>query len=180
MRQFTAVSDVSDPITLAEEALAIKANPFAQDQLGNHKTMVLLFFNPSLRTRLSTQKAGINLGMSVISMNAAQGWQLEFEDNIVMNTDKAEHIRAAAAVVSQYGDIIGIRTFPSLTDKGKDYSDFIINKFSNRFPNAFMFFCPLHFLILYFVFFLNPWQVDPQDLLRNIALYSSNVWRLLP
>lgn len=129
MRQFTAVSDVSDPITLAEEALAIKANPFAQDQLGNHKTMVLLFFNPSLRTRLSTQKAGINLGMSVISMNAAQGWQLEFEDNIVMNTDKAEHIREAAAVVSQYGDIIGIRTFPSLTDKGKDYSDFIINKF---------------------------------------------------
>lgn len=129
MKQFTAVSDISDPIALAEEALAIKADPFAQDQLGKNKTMVLLFFNPSLRTRLSTQKAGLNLGMSVISMNAAQGWQLEFEDNIVMNTDKAEHIREAAAVVSQYADIIGIRTFPSLTDKEKDYSDFIINRF---------------------------------------------------
>lgn len=129
MKQFTAVSDIPDPITLAEEALAIKADPFAQDQLGKHKTMVLLFFNPSLRTRLSTQKAGLNLGMSVISMNAAQGWQLEFEDGIVMNTDKAEHIREAAAVVSQYGNIIGIRTFPSLTDREKDYSDFIINRF---------------------------------------------------
>lgn len=129
MKQFTAVSDISDPILLAEEALAIKADPFAQDQLGKNKTMVLLFFNPSLRTRLSTQKAGLNLGMSVISMNAAQGWQLEFEDHIVMNTDKAEHIREAAAVVSQYADIIGIRTFPSLTDKAKDYSDFIINRF---------------------------------------------------
>lgn len=129
MKQFTAVSDVDDPIALAEEALAIKADPFAQDQLGKHRTMVLLFFNPSLRTRLSTQKAGLNLGMSVISMNAAQGWQLEFEDRIVMNTDKAEHIREAAAVVSQYGDIIGIRTFPSLTDQDKDYSDFIINRF---------------------------------------------------
>ncbi|PHN05659.1 N-acetylornithine carbamoyltransferase [Flavilitoribacter nigricans] len=129
MKQFTAVSDVSDPIALAEEALAMKADPFGSKALGQDKTMVLLFFNPSLRTRLSTQKAGINLGMSVISMNAAQGWQLEFEDHIVMNTDKAEHIREAAAVVSQYADIIGIRTFPSLTDKVKDYSDFIINRF---------------------------------------------------
>lgn len=129
MKQFTAVSDIPDPIALAEEALAIKADPFAQVKLGTNKTMVLLFFNPSLRTRLSTQKAGLNLGMSVISMNAAQGWQLEFEDHIVMNTDKAEHIREAAAVVSQYADIIGIRTFPSLTDKEKDYSDFVINRF---------------------------------------------------
>lgn len=129
MKQFTAVSDINDPIALAEEALAIKADPFGQDQLGNNKTMVLLFFNPSLRTRLSTQKAGLNLGMSVISMNAAQGWQLEFEDHIVMDTDKAEHIREAAAVVSQYADIIGIRTFPSLKDKEKDYSDFVIKRF---------------------------------------------------
>lgn len=129
MKQFTAVSDIPDPIALAAEALAIKADPFAQVKLGTNKTMVLLFFNPSLRTRLSTQKAGLNLGMSVISMNAAQGWQLEFEDHIVMNTDKAEHIREAAAVVSQYADIIGIRTFPSLTDKDKDYSDFVINRF---------------------------------------------------
>lgn len=129
MKQFTAVSDIPDPIALAEEALALKADPFAQVKLGTNKTMVLLFFNPSLRTRLSTQKAGLNLGMSVISMNAAQGWQLEFEDHIVMNTDKAEHIREAAAVVSQYADIIGIRTFPSLTDKDKDYTDFVINRF---------------------------------------------------
>lgn len=129
MKQFTSVHDITDPHTLAEEALAIKAHPFAQDQMGKNKTMVLLFFNPSLRTRLSTQKAGLNLGMSVISMNADQGWQLEFEDHIVMNTDKAEHIREAAAVVSQYADIIGIRTFPSLTNKEKDYSDFILYRF---------------------------------------------------
>jgi N-succinyl-L-ornithine transcarbamylase len=129
MTRFTAVSDVSDPLKLAEEAIAIKAYPHAQGDLGKNKTMVLLFFNPSLRTRLSTQKAGINLGMSVISMNADQGWQLEFEDRIVMNTNKAEHIREAAAVVSQYADIIGIRTFPSLTDKEKDYTDFILERF---------------------------------------------------
>lgn len=129
MQQFISVRDVDDPIALAKEGLRLKSQPFAQDQLGRHKTLVLLFFNPSLRTRLSTQRAAINLGMSVISMNAAQGWQLEFNDQVVMNTDKAEHIREAAAVISQYADIIGIRTFPTLTDRERDYQDLVMQRF---------------------------------------------------
>lgn len=129
MTHFTALSDVTDPHLLVQEALKLKENPLAFDQLGKGKTLVMLFFNPSLRTRLSTQKAAYNLGLSVISMNAAQGWQLEFEDGIIMNTNKAEHIKEAAAVISQYADIIGIRTFPSLTDKAKDYQDFILHQF---------------------------------------------------
>ena len=129
MKQFTSVSDVKDIDALVNSAKKLKADPLAFKTLGQDKTLVLLFFNPSLRTRLSTQKAGMNLGMSVITMNAGQGWQLEFEDGAVMNTDKAEHIKEAAAVVSQYADIIGIRTFPSLTDRDKDYQDFIIHNF---------------------------------------------------
>lgn len=129
MQQFTAASDVKDIEALVKSARRIKADPLADKELGRDKTLALLFFNPSLRTRLSTQKAGLNLGMSVIDMNAGQGWQLEFEDGAVMNTDKAEHIKEAAAVISQYADIIGIRTFPSLTDREKDYQDFILHNF---------------------------------------------------
>lgn len=129
MKQFTAVSDVKNLRELVNSAKALKADPLKYKELGKDKTLVLLFFNPSLRTRLSTQKAGMNLGLSVITMNAGQGWQLEFEDGAVMNADKAEHIREAAAVISQYADIIGIRTFPSLTDRDKDYQDFILHNF---------------------------------------------------
>lgn len=106
----------------------MKANPLQYADFGKGKTAVLLFFNPSLRTRLSTEKAAYNLGMSVMTMNAAQGWKLEFEDNVVMKSDKAEHIREAAQVISQYADVIGIRTFPSLTDRAKDYEDAILYK----------------------------------------------------
>ncbi|MEZ5042345.1 MAG: N-acetylornithine carbamoyltransferase [Saprospiraceae bacterium] len=129
MQQFESVADVQDLSGLIRKGLALKANPLQYETLGKGKTLVLLFFNPSLRTRLSTEKAGLNLGMSVINMNAGEGWQLEFEDGAVMNLDKAEHIREAAAVVSQYADIIGIRTFPSLTDKERDYSDFVLHQF---------------------------------------------------
>ena len=129
MKQFESVQDVANLQQLIRKGQELKQQPRAFEQLGHGKTLVLLFFNPSLRTRLSTQKAGINLGMSVISMNAGQGWKLEFEDGKVMNMDKAEHIREAAAVISQYADIIGIRTFPSLTDKERDYSDFILHQF---------------------------------------------------
>lgn len=129
MKNFESVADVAQLSALIQKGIDLKADPLQAESLGKGKTMVLLFFNPSLRTRLSTQKAGINLGMSVINMNAGQGWQLEFEDGKVMNMDKAEHIREAAAVVSQYADIIGIRTFPSLTDRDKDYSDFIFHQF---------------------------------------------------
>lgn len=129
MKKFTSIKDVHNTKDLINQALKIKANPLKNNELGENKTLVLLFFNPSLRTRLSTQKAAYNLGMNVIVMNMTEGWNLEFEDGVTMNTDKAEHIKEAAKVISQYADIIGIRTFPSLTDKEKDYQDFILNKF---------------------------------------------------
>lgn len=129
MKNFESVADVNQLDSLIQKGMDLKANPLQAESLGKGKTLVLLFFNPSLRTRLSTEKAGINLGMSVINMNAGQGWQLEFEDGKIMNMDKAEHIREAAAVISQYADIIGIRTFPSLTDRERDYSDFILHQF---------------------------------------------------
>ncbi len=129
MKNFTSVKDVKNIKKLVKEGLALKKKPLAFKKIGKDKTLVLLFFNPSLRTRLSTQKAGMNLGMNVIVMNANQGWKFEFEDGVIMNTDKAEHIKEAAKVISQYADIIGIRTFPTLTDKERDYQDFILNKF---------------------------------------------------
>jgi len=132
MKNFTSVKDVKKIKKLVKEGLALKKNPLAFKKLGKDKTLVLLFFNPSLRTRLSTQKAAMNLGMNVIVMNANQGWKFEFEDGVIMNTDKAEHIKEAAKVISQYADIIGIRTFPTLTDKERDYQDFILNKFIEK------------------------------------------------
>lgn len=129
MKKFTSVTDVKNIKKLVKQGLKLKQNPLKNKALGKDKTLVLLFFNPSLRTRLSTQKAGMNLGMNVIVMNANQGWKFEFEDGVIMNEDKAEHIKEAAKVISQYADIIGIRTFPTLTDKERDYQDFIINKF---------------------------------------------------
>jgi len=130
MRNFISVRDVSDLKKLLERAKEIKANPFENLVLGKNKTMVLLFFNPSLRTRLSTQKAGLNLGMNVIPMNVSEGWGLEFEDGTVMNLDKAEHVKEAAAVISQYADIIGIRTFAGLKDRALDYADRVIRQFA--------------------------------------------------
>jgi len=129
MKNFTSVKDVKKIKKLVKEGLMLKEAPLRYNEIGKDKTLVLLFFNPSLRTRLSTQKAGMNLGMNVIVMNANQGWKFEFEDGVIMNTDKAEHIKEAAKVISQYADIIGIRTFPTLTDKERDYQDFILNKF---------------------------------------------------
>ncbi|MEM9916562.1 MAG: acetylornithine carbamoyltransferase [Bacteroidota bacterium] len=130
MKNFTCLDDVPDPASLVKQALALKKQPLQYDTIGKGKRLVLLFFNPSLRTRLSTQAAAQNLGMHVICMNTNSGWSLEFEDQVVMNGQSAEHIREAAAVVSQYADIIGIRTFPSLNDREKDYSDFILQQFT--------------------------------------------------
>lgn len=130
MKQFTTIADVPDLSQLVQAALDCKANPFGDAALGKNKTIGLLFFNPSLRTRLSTQKAAQNLGMSVMSMDLKNGgWALEFEDGVIMNGSTAEHIREGAAVVSQYCDIIGVRTFPSLTDKTKDYSEQVLQQF---------------------------------------------------
>lgn len=130
MKQFLSIDDVANPAGLVKEAIDIKSDPLAHNLLGKDKTLVLLFFNASLRTRLSTQKAAQNLGMNVMVMDIGkEGWQLEFEDGAVMNGSTQEHIKEAAAVVSQYADIIGLRTFPGLTDKAVDYSEDILLKF---------------------------------------------------
>ncbi|MNK10938.1 N-acetylornithine carbamoyltransferase [compost metagenome] len=130
MKNFTSVDDIQDLDDLLSLAKKIKAAPFAQPEKGKHKTLGLLFFNPSLRTRLSTQKAALNLGMHTIVMNLnTEGWVLEFEDGAVMDGSSAEHIKEAAQVVSQYCDIIAIRSFPSLTDKKKDEEEYVISSF---------------------------------------------------
>jgi N-succinyl-L-ornithine transcarbamylase len=130
MKNFTSVDDIHDLEGLVSLAKAIKAAPFANQEIGKNKTLGLLFFNPSLRTRLSTQKAALNLGMDAIVMNLnTEGWLLEFEDGVVMDGNKAEHIKEAAQVVSQYCDIIAVRSFPLLTDKEKDEEEQVINSF---------------------------------------------------
>ena len=130
LSNFLSVDDlpsISESIALAR---SLKAAPFAHQQLGKNKTLVLLFFNPSLRTRLSTQKAAQNLGMKVMVMNVgSDGWTIEFEDGTIMDQGAQEHIKEAAAVVSQYADIIGIRTFPSLTDQAADDQEKVLSQF---------------------------------------------------
>lgn len=130
MKNFLSVNDVSNVEALAQKAIQIKQNRFTHKHLGENKTMVLVFLNSSLRTRLSTQKAAQNLGMQTIVLNLSQdSWNMEFEDGVIMNQNTAEHIKEGAAVISEYADIIAIRSFPSLTDKEKDYSEFVLNKF---------------------------------------------------
>lgn len=130
LQNYTSINDIDNLKKWIEEAREIKANPFNSNHLGKQKTLGLLFFNSSLRTRLSTQKAALNLGMNPIVMNVTgDAWGLEFEDGKIMNGSTAEHIKEAAAVVSQYCDIIAVRAFPSLTDKEKDESEYVINAF---------------------------------------------------
>ena len=128
MRNFTSVYDVQDLNTLIRTARSCKLADPLQRNLGNGKTLGLIFMNPSLRTRLSTQKAGINLGMDVMVMNfSGEGWTLETKEGIVMDGNKAEHIIEAAAVIGEYCDIIGLRSFPGLIDRDADYSEEILN-----------------------------------------------------
>lgn len=130
MKLFSSVNDVTDTRALVKEALHLKQNPYAYQQLGKNKTLGLVFLNPSLRTRMSTQKAGINLGMNVMVLNMdKEGWALELQDGAIMNGSTVEHIREAAAVLGQYVDIIGVRSFPGLKDRDADYSEDIFNKF---------------------------------------------------
>ncbi|MFD2161375.1 acetylornithine carbamoyltransferase [Paradesertivirga mongoliensis] len=130
MKLFTSVHDVANVPAIVKEALELKANPFAHQELGKNKTIGLIFLNPSLRTRLSTQKAALNLGMNAIVMNIdKEGWALETRDGVVMNGTTVEHIREAAGVMGEYCDILGIRSFPSLKDKEEDYTEDIFNKF---------------------------------------------------
>ena len=130
MKQFTSVHDVANVPAIVQEALALKKDPFAHQHLGKNKTIGLIFLNPSLRTRLSTQKAALNLGMTPIVMNIdKEGWALETRDGVIMNGTTVEHIREAAAVMGEYCDVLGIRSFPSLKDKEEDYSEDVFNKF---------------------------------------------------
>ena len=131
MNQFLNIGDISNLNTTVQDAIALKNNPFAYHSLGKQKTLVLLFFNASLRTRISTELAAKNLGMNVIVLNVSDAWQLEFEEGVVMNLDTSEHIKEAAQVISQYASIIGVRAFPTLTDKAKDQSEWILNAFSS-------------------------------------------------
>ena len=131
MNQFLNIKDISNLNTTVQDAITLKKNPFLYNSLGKHKTLVLLFFNASLRTRISTELAAKNLGMNVIVLNVSDAWQLEFEDGVVMNLDTSEHIKEAAQVISQYASIIAVRAFPTLTDKAKDQSEWILNSFSS-------------------------------------------------
>ncbi|WP_258104392.1 N-acetylornithine carbamoyltransferase [Marinoscillum sp. MHG1-6] len=130
MNQFLSVDDVKDPMALVNDAISLKKDPFAFQSLGKNKTMGMLFFNSSLRTRMSTQKAARNLGMDVLVMNVTQdSWQIETQEGAIMNSDKAEHIMEAAAVMGQYCDILGVRSFPGLKDREMDYSEHLIKSF---------------------------------------------------
>jgi len=131
MKHYLSIKDIDSLPHWVSEARKLKKNPKADKALGSGKTICLLFFNNSLRTRLSTQKAAINLGMEVMVMNfGSEGWQLEFEDGVVMNQGKAEHIKEAARVVSQFCDIVAIRAFASLTDREKDEAEVVLNGFA--------------------------------------------------
>jgi N-succinyl-L-ornithine transcarbamylase len=113
-----------------KEALEIKKNRFAYTELGRNKTLLMIFFNSSLRTRLSTQKAAMNLGMNVMVLDVNQGaWKLETEYGVVMDGDKAEHLLEAIPVMGSYCDIIGVRSFAGLTDKAADYEERVIEQF---------------------------------------------------
>ena len=129
MKKYTSINDILNLSETIKEAILLKMNPFGYSDLGKHKTLVMLFFNASLRTRLSTEKAAKNLGMSVMVLNVNDAWNLEFEDGTIMNASSSEHVKEAARVISQYADIIAVRAFPTLTDKQKDESEYVLNSF---------------------------------------------------
>lgn len=130
MKHFLSVKDAGNVNRLTAEALALKQSNSMINEKGKNKTLGLLFLNPSLRTRMSTQRAAYNMGMNVIVLNLDKdSWQIEFEDGAVMNSSKSEHIREAAAVIAQYCDIVGIRCFPGLSSRDKDYAEVVLQSF---------------------------------------------------
>lgn len=130
MRNFTSVNDIESIKRAIENAKYLKENPFADQHLGKNKTIMLIFFNSSLRTRLSTQKAALNLGMNAIVLDINQGaWKLETERGVIMDGDKSEHILEAIPVIGSYCDIIGVRSFAKFEKKSDDYEEVIINQF---------------------------------------------------
>lgn len=129
MKNFTSFADAGDYKALLRQALEMKANPYGYQHLGHNKTVGLIFFNPSLRTRLSSIKAAYNLGAQAWVLNAgADSWTLEMADGAVMNGGTQEHIKDAIAVMSQYCDVLGVRTFPTLTNRDEDYQEVVFNK----------------------------------------------------
>ena len=130
MKNFISVHDVDNINALVEKALAYKAAPLSDKKLGAEKRIGLLFLNPSLRTRLSTQVAAANLGMDAIVFNVdKEGWALEFEEGAIMSGHTVEHVKDAAPILGQYFDILCIRTFPSLKNREDDYSELVMNSF---------------------------------------------------
>ncbi|MBE7176777.1 MAG: acetylornithine carbamoyltransferase [Mucilaginibacter polytrichastri] len=130
MPVFSSVDDVVDLPALVQRALDLKREPFSHQKTGHNKTIGLIFLNPSLRTRMSTQKAAANLGMNVMVLNMDKdGWALEMRDGVAMNGSTVEHIREAAAVMGGYCDILGLRSFPSLKNREEDYAETIFRKF---------------------------------------------------
>lgn len=127
---YLSINDIDSLSTWVKEAIALKEQPKKHKALGSNKTIGLLFFNNSLRTRLSTQKAAMNLGMEVIVMNfGSEGWALEYADGTIMDQGTSEHIKEAAQVISQYCDIIAIRAFAGLKDKELDEAEGVLNGF---------------------------------------------------
>ena len=130
MRNFTCVNDIGDLRQAVSEALAIKADRFSMQHLGRNKTLMMVFFNSSLRTRLSTQKAAMNLGMNVIVLDVNQGaWKLETERGVIMAGDTSEHLLEAIPVMGSYCDVIGVRSFARFESKEDDYGEKILQQF---------------------------------------------------
>ncbi len=130
MKHFTSIKQLGDLKDALAAAAAVKANRFADQDLGKNKTALLVFFNNSLRTRLSTQKAAQNLGMNVIVLDVNQGaWKLETGHGVVMDGDKSEHLLEAIPVMGCYCDVIGIRSFARFESRDDDYNEVILNQF---------------------------------------------------
>lgn len=130
MKHFTNVADIGDLKQAVKEAMEIKADKFKYAELGRNKTLMCIFFNSSLRTRLSTQKAAMNLGMNTIVLDIAQGaWKLETERGVIMDGDKPEHLLEAVPVMGCYCDVIGVRAFARFENKQEDYEEMILNQF---------------------------------------------------
>ncbi len=130
MNHYLSIADIDNIQKWVEQAITLKKDPLGKNVLGQNKTLGMLFFNSSLRTRLSTHKAALNLGMQVMVMNIGKdGWILEFDEGTVMDQQSAEHIKEAAQVVSQYCDIIAVRAFASLKDKEADKAEKVLNGF---------------------------------------------------
>ena len=130
MKEFTSIRQLGDLRQALAQAQQVKRNPFADQELGRNKTLLMVFFNNSLRTRLSTQKAALNLEMNVIVLDVTQGaWKLETERGVIMDGDKSEHLLEAIPVMGCYCDLVGVRSFARFESKEEDYNEMILNQF---------------------------------------------------